>query len=230
MGIRESNRFRNRDPTRLFFITINGESVNGFNILGMLTGDFNSSFSPNTNTGISNVILTNTGTVNPVAASVKFDLPLKSASSLQVGAIESSSSEYSVKPCQSNRCQGSGKYSPADFDVHGNELRIGWNSTAPVNVNAGGNLVVITLNPTNSFTTGQTMSVGLVPNNLNELADGNFTSLSNPELTVDKVPAQAPNSGVELSAAPNPTCRFFNNYIHITGSRKGNSRGLHLTR
>ncbi len=192
-----------------FNVAVNGASVTGFNILGMCTGDFNGSFSPN-QAGTSNVTLTNSGITLTVPAGVAFNLPVNvslASPGFQTGAISLvlnvPSSLVTVQNVMIPGAAGT-----VTFNTVGNELRIGWNSTTPLNVIPDQSLVVLSLLPTAAFTTTQVLTIGLVNNPLNEIADATFIPVINADLTVDNVMVSTKknitNPGLKLSVAPNP--------------------------
>ena len=194
-----------------FDVIVDGESVTGFNILGMSTGDFNSSFTPNTAPGGSNVFITD-GTTLTVPAGKPFDLPLKAPVSLTYTTVKAISLILNVDASlvTVNSVKVSGSAVPATFNVVGSELRIGWNSTTAVTAQSGQPLVVLNLTPKAAFTSSQTLTITAAANSLNELADGSFTPYINAELVIDHVTiatnsSVANSSALKLSVAPNPT-------------------------
>lgn len=98
-----------------------------------------------------------------------------------------------------------GSTSPVKYSINQltNELRIGWNSIVPISVIPGQSLVVLTLKPTAAFTTTQRLSIGMIANSLNELADATFTPIPGATLEVDDV-VMAQASVLTLSSSPNP--------------------------
>ncbi len=186
---------------------VNGESVTGFDILGMCTGDFNSSFSPVT-PGVSTVLLTSTGLALKVPVATPFDLPINSVSAIpQLGAV-SLILNVPSNLVQVNSVKVGGI--PAVFKHAGNVLKIAWYSPTAVPITAGGSLVVINMTPLTGFTTTQTLRVTLAASNLNELADGLFVPIANPALTVDNVQVTAKASNttlITLSMVPNPATK-----------------------
>ena len=158
-------------------VDVKGAPVTGFDILALSTGDFNGSFEPNVNTGNSLVQLTQSGNTLTFRSFKLFDLPLKTVTDIQTGAISL------ILNVPSNLVKVMGVKVPGSnqavtWRTIGNELRIGWNSVVPVSKDAGDDLVVITMLPTVAFTDIQTLTVGLVPNSLNEIADRNFDPIS----------------------------------------------------
>ncbi len=186
-------------------VSVTGTSVTGFDILGMCTGDFNSSFDLNGMGENSNVTLSPTGNTLTFPLLRIFTLPVKAVSSMKVGAISLILNvPYDLVRVMGVRVPGS--TGAVNFNVNGDELRIAWSSTTPVNVSAGGNLVELSLLPTLAFNDMQILNAGLVASYLNELADGNFVPIMNADLKVDAVEVNAlgiPNP-LKLYAYPNP--------------------------
>jgi hypothetical protein len=188
-----------------FTVTINGSSISGFGILAMCTGDFNSSFVPNIRAGSQCLKFTNSGDLITAETLKEFDLPLKAGSHMHVSAI----SLILNVPSNLVKVIGvkvHGSQVPVTYNVTGNELRIGWNSTAAVSVPAGGNLIILTLIPTASFAGVQTLRLSMINNYLNELADAGFNPITTAELMADdvEVTPQGTPDPVVLTANPNP--------------------------
>jgi hypothetical protein len=104
-----------------------------------------------------------------------------------------------------------GSADPVMWAVKGDELRISWFSSVPVNVTENENLLTLKLKSTDSFTVGQSMDIAMTFNPLNELADGNSEVIQDASLLVAQVangvtglinPKDA--QGLLLSNYPNP--------------------------
>jgi hypothetical protein len=103
-----------------------------------------------------------------------------------------------------------------DWSLDGRILRIGWNSLTPIDFKAGENLVTLKLRTTAEFVMGKTIQPVLVEDPLNELADGQFETISGAELHTFAVEASAygvnePGSAeipVSLTCRPNPFYDF----------------------
>ena len=108
-----------------------------------------------------------------------------------------------------------------DWAVQDGELRIGWNSQAPLNLASGDNLLVITLKTTGEFTAGKSIRFVLASDPLNELADDYYNVIPDAVLSVDVIESssigiseeQGPGS-LMLGNHPNP----FEGYTNITYS------------
>jgi hypothetical protein len=92
-----------------------------------------------------------------------------------------------------------------------NELRIGWHSLTPLNLNAGDNLMIIRLRTTEEFKTGKSIRFTLAPSQLSELADNQYNVIPNAVLSIDLTEAASvgipenPSSGnLTLENHPNP--------------------------
>ena len=181
-------------------VKVNGASVTGFNILSMSRGDFNGSFNPSAL--LSNVTLNNSGLILTVPAGKSFDLPVKAVANMTVGAI-SLILNVPANMVTVTNVSIAGSAVPVTWNVNGDVLRIGWNSTAPAKVGAGNPLVVITLMPA-PFIAPQPVQITLIQDALNEVADGLFNPVVNSQLTVDNVSITASAAVLQVSAFPNP--------------------------
>ena len=188
-----------------FTASVRGTSVSGFDILAMCTGDFNGSFDPLSSSVTSGLQLTPTGNTLTFRSLLPFELPLKTVSGIQTGAV----SLILNVPSNLVKVLGvrvAGSNEAVTWKVSGDELRIGWNSTKPVSVAAGQKLIILTLYPTLAFTETETLTITMVPSSLNELADVNILPIQNAELKADDVevnPFGIPNP-LKLSVMPNP--------------------------
>ena len=184
-------------------------NVTDFDLFGMGTGDFNGSFTPMLKSANASLTLAENSNLQ-VGASQAFELPLRAAYAMQVGAVsmilDVPSELVTVKNVKIN-----GSTTPVSWAIKGNELRIGWHSLNPVNVAENGALVTLELMTTNAFAEGQTLDIALPFNPLNELADGNFEAMEYAELMVAKVGNKTvgtidvdKNGGLLFSNYPNP--------------------------
>lgn len=169
-----------------FNVTVSGANVTDFNLYGMVTGDFNGSFIPDpTKAATWSLELNNNSMVN-AGSSQEIELPLRAASAMQVGAVSMilniPSGLVTVQDVKVN-----GSTDPVTWAVNGNELRIGWYSSTPVDVAENGKLIALKLKTTSAFTTGQTMDIALKFDPLNELADGNYDVIEGANLLVAQV-------------------------------------------
>lgn len=193
-----------------FNVAVSGANVVNYDLYGMVTGDFNGSFIPDPlKSATWSIELYNSNMVS-VDADQEFELPLRVASSMQVGAIsmilQIPSGLVNVQDVLVNDSN-----TATDWVVNGDELRIGWYSSTPVNVDKNSNLLTLKLKSTSAFTVGKTMQFTLKFDPLNELADGNSIVIQNASLLVAGVGngvtgihKQIENSGLSLINYPNP--------------------------
>ena len=192
-----------------FSVNLTG-NVADYNLYAMCTGDFNGSLPSSGLKSASSSLMLATNSNMQVGANQEFELPLRAGSTMEVGAVsmilEIPSGLVNVQDVILN-----GSTVPVLWAVKGNELRLGWNSSMPVNVAENGNLVTLKLKTNNSFTMGESIEVALKFDPLNELADGNFDVIQGANLLVAKVGNgvtgilnSADNNSLSLSNYPNP--------------------------
>ncbi len=173
-----------------FTAPVNGASVSNFNILSLSTGDFNASFNPNAaakgmSVATSGVKLINEGSVR-VAASRTFDLPLRAVSEMEVGAV-SLILNLSTDLVDVVGVEVQGSNAPVSFKSADNQVRIGWYSLTPVNVKAGGDMVILKLRASAEFTDGQSLQISIEADPLNEIASGKFKMVDGAVLKAETV-------------------------------------------
>ena len=181
-------------------VQVNGNSVSGYNILGMSTGDFNGSFDPAALPV--NVTLNTSGLTMAVPAGKPFDLPINSAANITFGAVSLILNVPPANIATVTNVSIAGSAIPVSWNVSGNVLRIGWNSATLDKVLAGKPLVIITMMAAPS-TAVNTFQVTLVQDVLNEISDGLFKPIIT-SLTVDNVSISATVPALTVSAFPNP--------------------------
>ncbi len=193
-----------------FSVTVSGADVSGYNLLAQCTGDFNSSFVPSgAKAANSSVRLSTEGTM-VMGPNQKFDLPVRAASPMQVGAI-SLILDIPANFVEVTDVVLSGSSEPVSYKVTGNQVRIGWNSTTPVQFVSNSNLITLKLKTTAAFTNGNTIEIGLVSDPLNELADAGYDVIHQASLLVNNVTSglvgvgnQQSSDLISLSNYPNP--------------------------
>ena len=191
------------NPTPLT-VQVAGTSVVNFNILGMVSGDFNSSLNPLAAKSASVKVQLTYGETRKIGANQEVELPLRAASSMELGAVSLllniPSDLVTVKDVYMK-----GSNEKLSFNVKGNELRIGWNSLTPVNVETAADLLVIKLKTTSAFTDGKTIKLKLVADSRNELANGSFKAFADAILNTDALTSINEKAGsIALSGYPNP--------------------------
>lgn len=202
-----------------FTVTVDGQSVANFNILGMSTGDFNGSFSTRAKKGLGQDLQIEKGDLRKVSVDKEFELPIRSNSKMQVGAISL------ILNIPSDLVEVTGVYmkgskTPVTYNVRGNELRIGWNSLSAVDVQPGDELLVLKMKATPGFTDGVSLSLDLDQNPLNELADKTFMTISDAKLKADVLEAVKTNGEnlgdqLVLSNYPNPAKGYTTVYYTV---------------
>ncbi|MCX6249383.1 MAG: hypothetical protein NTX61_01395, partial [Bacteroidetes bacterium] len=98
-----------------------------------------------------------------------------------------------------------------DWNVTGNELRIGWHTMNALSLNAHADLVTLRLRTTDNFTVGTSIRLSLASNDMNELADQYARPIMDAILGVDVIeasPIGIPENGsvndLSLQNHPNP--------------------------
>ncbi len=193
------------------FPTINvGSTDVNANFYGLCTGDFNRSFNPGlTKSASSTLELIYTGNMQ-VSNNQEFDLALRMVNASAVGAVSLilnfPTDMVEIQDVLMNDAGGM-----LDWAVKGNELRIGWNSSVPVNLAAEAELVTLRMRTSASFTVGNSIRINLAVNPLNELADGLYNVIGDAVLSVDVIEANTFGTGEEhsfedlkLASYPNP--------------------------
>ena len=163
------------------------------NFYGLVTGDFNRSFTPGDDGKSGSESLTlNYGQTVEVGEDA-FELPLVAAMDMQVGAISLILNFPSDVITVNEVYLSNDQNTPVLFDVTGNELRISWYSPEPLSLQAGQRLVTLVLEATGS--SGEPIYFSLASDPLNELADDSFEVISNAALTVDVIKTSALGTG-----------------------------------
>lgn len=212
----------NSDPNRLLPVTvnINGTSVAGLSLNALCTGDFNKSFNPlaPAKGEVSNLQLAYSNTIT-AGPNETFDLTIRTGSAMTVGAASLILNIPSnLVTVENVKFKGSNDI--LNYNVTGNELRIGWNSLTPVNFGAAADMIVLTLKTKDAFTTGKSIELSLVPDQLNEIADNNYDAIQNAMLTTDIVEGSATginelsDNALSFSSYPIP----FSDYTTISYS------------
>jgi len=214
----------NSSPTESYpVISIVNGSNKTANMYGLCTGDFNRSYTPSLKSANSNLSLTY-GITKQVGANEEFDLPVKIVNASTIGAVSVimtfPSELVNILDVVMNSTSGQ-----LDWHVTGNELRIGWNTQLPISLNALDNLFTLKLKTTAAFTKGNSISLVLASDPLNELADDHFDVISNAVLIVDVVEASANgmiepgiSGSISLRNYPNPFNQQSNLVYSLPGS------------
>jgi len=196
-------------------ITVGSSDITA-NFFGLCTGDFNRSFNPDiTKSASSTLDLIYTGT-RLVKSMQEFDLPIRVVSASDLGAI-SLILNFPADLVEVEDVIMNGSGGQLDWSVFGDELRIGWNSLNPLSLIANAELLTLKLKTTAAFIRGNSIRLTLVPNPLNELADGLYNVISDAVLSIDFIEATTTGTGevpslenLRLASYPNPFCGFTN--------------------
>ncbi|RKZ97239.1 MAG: hypothetical protein DRQ43_03270 [Gammaproteobacteria bacterium] len=214
----------NLNPTT----STNDVVVSGTNVIqgfyGLCVGDFNGSNIPSTTKAMdaSDLLLTYAGTME-MGTDMEFELPIKVTNSMQIAALslilDIPSNLVSVEDVYIS--DGNNQVGMLDFNVVGNELRIGWNDIAALDLTNDSRLLTLKLRTTENFTSGEQISIALRPDPLNELADGQYKVIENAVLSTYVVEYSATgigeiglSEGTSMEAFPNP----FNEYTTVNYS------------
>jgi uncharacterized lipoprotein YbaY len=197
-------------PIPTSFSVFVAADIPNYDLLAQCTGDFNGSFTPNAAKSMSSSLALNLGNNVVVGTNQEFELPLRAVSTMDVSAV-SMILDIPSNLLEVTGITVNGSQEPATYAVKGNELRIGWSSVAPVTVPAEGTLLTLHLKTTDAFTVGRSISLNLVPDPLNELADAGYSAIDGAVLVVDKVDngilgvsTQTGSNKLGLSNYPNP--------------------------
>ena len=183
---------------------------------GLCTGDFNQSFNPAlSKLSSTSLTLINSGSIQ-ADKNQDIDLPIRMVNSGSIGAISLvlnfPSDKVDVKDVVINSNGGS-----LEWSVVGNELRIGWFSNIPLDLNSSDILLALRLK-TKEVEDGHPISFTLAANPLNELADMQYDIIDHAILSIDAINMSATGiqkqdfSNLNLNSYPNP----FNGITTIT--------------
>jgi hypothetical protein len=180
------------------------------NFYGLVTGDFNRSFTPSAKDSGSGSITLQYGQEVSVAYNETVELPIVSEQDIKMGAISLILGFPSQLMEIENVFLGADLSNPVPFNVTGDELRVSWHSLTPVSVQAGDPLLTLMVSVTgDAGADGILFTLAADP--LNELADGFYDVIPAAVLTIDILKTSAmgvaPNNHadmLELSNYPNP--------------------------
>jgi len=213
------NNYNPSPMSSLLSVLLAGANMNKYDLYGMVTGDYNGSYSPGSAKSTNSSLTLINGSNMLVGPNQDFELPIRSTSAMEVGAV-SLIIEIPSDLVEVTGVKVKGSSEPVAYAMDGNVLRIGWNSVSPVSTPADGNLVILKLRTKTAFTSGQTIVTSLKSDPLNELADGIYNAIDNAVLVIDIVDNHAEGAGKEvanpltLSNYPNP----FNNLTTVSYS------------
>jgi hypothetical protein len=180
------------------------------NMYGLCTGDYNRSFNPNYMKSASTSLeLTQQGN-RMTTAGQTIDLPVRMVNAASVGAL-SLILEFPVEALEVTDVIMPVENGQLDWAVKGNELRIGWNSTVPLYLTAGSELLTLRLQTLSAYNGNDPLTITLAGDPLNELADETFNVIGNAVLSIETINGNAlgldeslSGDALRISAYPNP--------------------------
>jgi hypothetical protein len=179
------------------------------NFYGMVTGDFNRSFIPGSAKSTNDYVRLDYGqTINPDVNGIA-ELPLYAELPMEVGAISLILNFPSDKLEIEDITINSSTNTPLKYNVIGDELRIGWNSMTPINIQAGDKLLTLTVKLMSTLSKDETLRFDLAANPLNELDDATAKPIDNTILSMNVIGStlgiSSPGEGnLLLANYPNP--------------------------
>jgi len=159
------------------------------NLLGQVTGDFNMSYSSATK-GASESLLLIEGKNIFAEVGTELELPIVTGMDMDLGAVSLILNFPSDKVEISDVFLTSDPTSPLMYNISGDELRIGWNSLIPAYLTKGESLITLKIKVI-AESGEEGISMSLVADPLNELADGNFLVINDAILIADVIHTSA---------------------------------------
>jgi hypothetical protein len=174
----------NTGPAGYPTITITeGSTSLSQNFHGLVTGDFNRSFTPGAKeAGAGNITLIHEGVI-VAGYNETIELPVFVKEEMTIGAISLILKFPSDLMQIENILLGNDPGSPVQFNVTGDELRMSWQSLSPVYLKAGEPLLTLMVSVTGDAGADGIL-ISLAADPLNELADDNFDVIPNALLAV----------------------------------------------
>jgi hypothetical protein len=151
----------------------------------LATGDFNRGFVPGSSKSASDNVRLDYGQTIKADANGMGELTVYTESAMQLGAMSLVFNYPSDKLEVLDVVMNGNSVAPLDFNVIGDELRIGWNSQSPLNLKAAQKLFTVRVRLLGTLTENETVRFSLAANPLNELADGSFLTIGNAGLNMD---------------------------------------------
>jgi hypothetical protein len=165
-------------------------------IFAQCTGDFNGNFAPGIMKSASESLTLDYRENILVSSDTEFELPVYAAMDMEVGTISLILNFPADEVEITDVFLTSDPTSPIEYNVKGNELRIGWYTLAPVWLNEGESLITIKMKTSSE----EDVHFSLADNDLNELADGNYEVIGNASLVIDIPSTSSLGIGVNLSS------------------------------
>ena len=167
-------------------VSVSNTNITGYNIYALVIGDFNTSFNPSTGTKgtASESLLLTYGDTRQADAGAEIEIPIRlvQASELTAASLILHYPEELFEVTGVNLKLENGNL---DWAAKGGELRIGWNSLTPLQLEAGSLWLSIKGKTSASFAQGDEIRFTLAPDLLNELADENFNVIPDAVIGID---------------------------------------------
>jgi hypothetical protein len=188
------------------------------NLYGQAVGDFNGSFTPGGLKAASSTLDLAYGETRLAGAAVEVELPVRMVNAGEIGAA-SLILNYPAELFEVTGVSMKLEIGNLDWNAKGGELRIGWNSLIPLQLEANSLWLTITGRTTESFGEGDEIRLALAPDPLNELADGSFNVIPDAKLQIDVLAFSTTgtsdngqwtmdNGQLKFSSQPNPFANF----------------------
>lgn len=196
------------------------------NMYGLVTGDFNRSFNPAMTKAASSTLSLIYQGNRVITSGQEFELPLRITEAFTVGAISLILNIPSDLVTVRNVYMR-GVESPVDWALDSNELRIGWNGLNPLYLQPDSELLVLRLQTVPGFKSTDAVTISLVADPLNELADENFEVIGNAVLSIETIngsaldiPEPVLENSLQMYNAPNPCTTLTKFYYKLPESGK----------
>ena len=185
-------------------------NTNTIVMFAQCTGDFNGNFANDIGKSASENLVLDYRENMLVNAGSEFELPIYAAMDMEVGAASLIMNFPSSQAEITGVFLTSDPSTPVQYNVEGNELRIGWYTLVPVWVNKGESLITLQMK-LKGETSSEGIQFSLAADPLNELADGNFNEIEEASLLIDIPSTSSMGTShnlaaekIEFSNHPNP--------------------------
>jgi hypothetical protein len=183
------------------------------NIYGLCTGDFNRSFSAQTKQGNARPEVVYDGFIY-AGQNMEINMPVRLVYGEEISAI-SLILDYPSEFLEITGIQMTEAVDGLEWTVTGNELRIGWFNSNPVNLQDNDALLMLNMKTTDAFIPGNIARLSLADDPLNEIADENYTTIGNVQLSLMTIESSV---GLPESSLSNQVAfgNFPNPFINLT--------------
>ena len=179
-------------------------------LFGLFTGDFNASWTSPTVKSYASTLRLDVAQTLFVEPGTEFELPILAGKSMEVGAMSLLINFPSDKLEILGAYLANDENTPVLFNLIGDELRMGWTSITPLNLQAGDRMITLKLKLTEALAKDELLQLTLTGSNLNELADGDVKVLTDALLVADKIGSKPISVGeitsehIAFANYPNP--------------------------